>query len=161
HRVRKGGLGNGAGVVGERGVLDGVRAPSPAPPPGKPGERGSRMCLVLGRELTARVPAGGLARVESGGCRVNSMNKRDAARLLRKLQTPAEARLWAALRRNQLDRLHFRRQQPLGKFIADFYCDAARLAVEVDGDIHDLPDQAAWDADRDVAFAMMGITVLR
>jgi very-short-patch-repair endonuclease len=89
------------------------------------------------------------------------VNQRTAARLLRRLQTPAEERLWSALRRHQLEGLQFRRQHPLGGFIADFYCHEAHLAVEVDGGIHSQPNQAAWDRDRDAAFALMGIAVRR
>jgi very-short-patch-repair endonuclease len=89
------------------------------------------------------------------------MKQYQAARLLRRQQTPAEACLWAALRGHRLGGLHSRRQHPLGGFIADFYCPSAKLAVEVDGAIHHTPQQAAYDRDRDVAFALMGVTVLR
>jgi very-short-patch-repair endonuclease len=54
---------------------------------------------------------------------------------LRRIMTPAERLLWSRLRRNALG-FHFRRQAPVGKFILDFYCVKAKLAVEVDGDIH-------------------------
>jgi very-short-patch-repair endonuclease len=60
------------------------------------------------------------------------------ARELRKEMTPAEKLLWSRLRNKQLKGLKFRRQHPLGPFIADFYCAARRLVVEIDGDIHDL-----------------------
>jgi very-short-patch-repair endonuclease len=89
------------------------------------------------------------------------MKTRDAARLLRRAQTPAEMRLWEALRHHRLDGLHFRRQRPFGAFIADFYCHAARLVVEVDGGIHSTVDQIAHDRDRDELFASLGLYVLR
>lgn len=73
--------------------------------------------------------------------------------------TPAERRLWSALRRHQLDGLHFRRQQVIGGFIVDFYCDKARLAVEVDGPVHD--KQKEYDVERDKALAARQIRVLR
>ena len=57
------------------------------------------------------------------------------ARALRRQLTPPEARLWTALRRKRLNR-HFRRQHPIGPYVLDFYCDAAKLAVEVDGESH-------------------------
>jgi very-short-patch-repair endonuclease len=57
------------------------------------------------------------------------------ARELRRKLTPPEARLWIALRQNKLG-LHFRRQHPIGPYILDFYCDAVKLAVEVDGEGH-------------------------
>ena len=58
------------------------------------------------------------------------------ARNLRGNMTDAEARLWHALRRDQLNGLHFRRQHPVGPFTLDFYCPSLRLAVEVDGGQH-------------------------
>lgn len=58
------------------------------------------------------------------------------ARELRQDMTPAEELLWSHLRRKQLNGLKFRRQHPLGSFIADFYCAEYRLVIEIDGDIH-------------------------
>ena len=57
------------------------------------------------------------------------------ARQLRRKLTPPEARLWVALKTKKLG-VHFRRQHPIGPYILDFYCDAAKLAVEVDGQGH-------------------------
>ena len=54
----------------------------------------------------------------------------------RRHATPAESRLWSAIRSRQLDGAKFRRQVWLGPFIADFFCPEARLIVEVDGDTH-------------------------
>jgi very-short-patch-repair endonuclease len=66
---------------------------------------------------------------------------------MRRAATPAERRLWQALRKYQLGGLKVRRQVPLGPFIADFYCQAARLVVEVDGISHiDSPSDATRDA---------------
>jgi very-short-patch-repair endonuclease len=59
------------------------------------------------------------------------------ARELRQKLTPLEKILWSRLRNRQLSGLKFRRQHPLGPFIVDFYCAAHRLAVEIDGGIHD------------------------
>jgi very-short-patch-repair endonuclease len=61
--------------------------------------------------------------------------------------TPPEARVWDAVRGRQLG-YKIRRQNPIGRFIVDFYCAQAKLAIEVDGDTHDAPDQAAYDAAR-------------
>ena len=58
------------------------------------------------------------------------------ARELRRTMTPAEARLWTRLRNRRLSGLKFRCQHPLGRYIADFYCAAHRLVVEIDGGIH-------------------------
>jgi very-short-patch-repair endonuclease len=73
--------------------------------------------------------------------------------------TPEEALLWSRLRGNRLRGLHFRRQQLVHGFIADFYCHGAGVAVEVDGGIHDT--QVEYDAARNVAFAAIGLLVLR
>ena len=81
------------------------------------------------------------------------------ARELRQEMTPAEKLLWSRLRSKQLNGLKFRRQHPLGPFIADFYCAAHRLVVEVDGDIHDL--QAERDAARTEQFEQHGYRVIR
>jgi len=58
------------------------------------------------------------------------------ARRLRKTPTDAEIRLWSRLRRKQLEGARFRRQQPIGPYVADFFCPEARLIVEVDGGQH-------------------------
>lgn len=72
--------------------------------------------------------------------------------------TPAEKLLWSWLRRNQLG-YHFRRQQIIAGFIADFYCDAARLVVEVDGGVHE--QQTDYDESRAEMFTQWGIFTLR
>ena len=63
--------------------------------------------------------------------------KLSLAKQLRHKMTPAERALWMALRRNGLDGFHFRRQQVIDGFIVDFYCDAAKLAIELDGTVHE------------------------
>ena len=87
--------------------------------------------------------------------------KLERAKQLRRNMTPAEKRLWAALRRNQLDGLHFRRQQIIDGFIVDFCCHAAGLVVEVDGPVHDEAEQADYDAERDRILAARGLHLLR
>jgi len=69
-----------------------------------------------------------------------------ASKLLRQRMTPAEQVLWSALRAHQLAGLKFRRQHPVGPFIADFACPAKKLIVKVDGGIH--RDRAEYDAAR-------------
>jgi very-short-patch-repair endonuclease len=83
----------------------------------------------------------------------------DMARQLRKRATPEERLLWQQLRARRFEGLHFRRQQVIDGFVADFYCHAARLIVEVDGPIHD--DQREHDAYRDRALADNGLCVVR
>jgi very-short-patch-repair endonuclease len=82
-----------------------------------------------------------------------------AARSLRQNLTPAEGHLWEALRNKQLMGLRFRCQHPVGRFILDFYCPACKLAIEVDGSIHDL--QQAQDEARSKEIESHGYEVLR
>jgi len=82
-------------------------------------------------------------------------------RELRTESTDAETRLWVCLRDRRLLGFKFRRQHALDKFIADFYCDEARLAVEVDGGQHDEQSQAVYDKKRSELLEAEGITVLR
>ena len=77
---------------------------------------------------------------------------------MRRQPTPAEARLWSALRGNALG-VRFRRQHPVGQFILDFWCPAARLVVEVDGGIHET--QQERDAERDLLLAYHGCHTIR
>jgi len=81
------------------------------------------------------------------------------ARELRQEMTPAEKLLWSRLRNKQLNGLKFRRQHPLGPFIADFYCAAHCLVLEIDGDIHDL--QPERDAARTEQLEQYGYRVIR
>jgi very-short-patch-repair endonuclease len=82
-----------------------------------------------------------------------------AARRLRQSLTPAEQTLWQALQNRQLGGLRFRCQHPLSSFIADFYCPACKLIIELDGDIHD--SQQAYDAERTQKLNQLGYRVLR
>ena len=70
--------------------------------------------------------------------------------------TPAEKILWQELRADKLG-VHFRRQQVIAGFIADFYCHKAGLVVEVDGDIHDL--QQEEDTRREMVLREMGLRI--
>ncbi|MDE1969046.1 MAG: endonuclease domain-containing protein [Alphaproteobacteria bacterium] len=58
------------------------------------------------------------------------------ARKLRQTPTDAETRLWSRLRRQQVDGFRFRRQQPIGRYVVDFFCPEAKLIIEVDGGQH-------------------------
>jgi very-short-patch-repair endonuclease len=83
------------------------------------------------------------------------------ARQLRLEASLPERILWQALKRRQLAGLRFRRQHPVGPYILDFYCVAARLAVEIDGESHNFAERAAKDAARDRWLAANGIRVIR
>ncbi len=83
------------------------------------------------------------------------------AKLLRRNQTDAEKKLWHHLRNRQLAGAKFRRQQPFGPYILDFYCAEARLAIELDGGQHSAPDGIKNDIQRDEYLKKEGVSVLR
>jgi very-short-patch-repair endonuclease len=87
-------------------------------------------------------------------------DKTDFARKLRRNMTEAESILWRSLRGSALG-MKFRRQVPIGKFIADFLCVEHRLIVELDGRPHDDEAQKAHDAARDAWLIEHGYRVLR
>src|SRR5579883_2859889 len=75
------------------------------------------------------------------------------ARKLRKSPTDAEIRLWSRLRRKQIEGFRFRRQQPIGRYIVDFFCPEAKLIIEVDGGQH--AERQAEDAARTIGLRPM------
>jgi len=83
----------------------------------------------------------------------------EIAREFRKEPTKSEAILWQALRGKKLDGVKFRRQQPVGYFVVDFYNSVYRLVVEVDGLIHD--NQVEADRARQDILELVGLNVLR
>jgi adenine-specific DNA methylase len=85
----------------------------------------------------------------------------EIARKLRKQQTKSEAILWEALRNRKLEGKKFRRQHPIGKFVVDFYCDAERLIVEVDGSIHEQPEHQELDRQRQALLESLGLRFVR
>ena len=72
-----------------------------------------------------------------------------------------EAALWFQLKGRKLDDIHFRRQCPFGPYILDFYCSAAKLAIELDGYSHGVEGAAAHDAARDAWLRAQGVETLR
>lgn len=84
----------------------------------------------------------------------------DLARRLRLRQTKTEGILWASLRNRKLGEAKFRRQRPLGRYIADFYCYDVRLVIELQGEVHNLAEQQAYDAVRQEIIEQRGIRVL-
>lgn len=83
----------------------------------------------------------------------------EVARDFRKEPTESEAVLWKALRGKGLDGVKFRRQQPIGPFIVDFYNSDYRLVIEVDGPTHDL--QIETDRVRQEILEKLGLRVVR
>jgi very-short-patch-repair endonuclease len=82
----------------------------------------------------------------------------EVAREFRRQPTRSENLLWQELRGGKLG-ARFRRQQPIGPFVVDFFCAAADLIVEVDGPVHE--DQVARDAERQALLETCGYRVLR
>jgi very-short-patch-repair endonuclease len=89
-------------------------------------------------------------------------------RELRKNETPYEKQLWGLLKGRQFASYKFRRQHPFiyqsiqGRksfFIADFYCPAASLIIELDGKIHEF--QKGYDETRDFVLSQLGLTTIR
>ncbi|MDF1601576.1 endonuclease domain-containing protein [Mesorhizobium sp. YIM 152430] len=84
--------------------------------------------------------------------------KRSFARSMRREPTEAENRLWHELRGRRLDRIKFRRQVPVGRYVVDFVCLEAMLVVELDGSQH---AESAHDMVRDAELKARGFRVLR
>lgn len=82
------------------------------------------------------------------------------AESLRYRMTPTEELLWEQLKGKQLG-VKFRRQHPLGIYIADFYCHQHKLVIELDGSIHHLPEIAQNDIIRQTNLELDGLKVLR
>jgi very-short-patch-repair endonuclease len=83
----------------------------------------------------------------------------ERAREMRTQMPAAELRLWSKLRGDQINGLRFRRQHRIGSYLADFYCHAAKLAIELDGDSHD--ERREYDEKRTYWINQSGIEVIR
>jgi len=83
------------------------------------------------------------------------------ARRQRQLSVNAEAIIWRALRDRRCGNFKFRRQVPIGTYIADFVCFEKKLVVEIDGPSHEEEGQRLHDATRDQWFRREGFRVLR
>ncbi len=113
---------------------------TPGPFPGREGEKNVPIKnIVIGQKLCP------------------GMGER--AKELRRGMTPEEKAQWQHLRANRLGGFHFRRQQVIDGYIADFYCHASGLIIEVDGDSH--KGQIGYDKDRDAHLVTRGFKILR
>lgn len=81
------------------------------------------------------------------------------ARQMRREPNPAERRMWRLLRNRRLAGFRFRRQHPIGPYIADFYCAVAHLVVELDGETHIGNEEA--DKRREEYLRSQGLRVIR
>lgn len=85
----------------------------------------------------------------------------DTARELRQKATEAEKLLWDRLRRKHVSGLKFRRQHPIKFYVVDFCCPRVHLIVELDGSVHDDPDNAFLDRERETNLMTWGYAILR
>ncbi|MCF8880545.1 DUF559 domain-containing protein [Hyphobacterium sp. SN044] len=93
--------------------------------------------------------------------REQETRSREFARQMRSELTNAEAILWAQLQKRQLKGWHFRRQHPVGHFIADFACAKAKLVIEVDGATHGSDRELTRDEKRTAFLESRGWRILR
>jgi very-short-patch-repair endonuclease len=82
------------------------------------------------------------------------------AKQQRRSMSPPEVRLWALLRRSPSG-IRFRRQHPIGPYVADFYCPAAKLVIEIDGLVHDFAAPAARDEARNEYMRQLKLEIIR
>ncbi|MGB7001728.1 MAG: HsdR family type I site-specific deoxyribonuclease [Halobacteriota archaeon] len=94
-----------------------------------------------------------------GGMDFTGMIKR--VRDLRKNQTEAEIIFWELVKNKKLLGLKFRRQHQIGHYIVDFYCHSERLIIELDGEVHNTPEQKTKDGKRDKYLKSLGNRILR
>jgi len=87
------------------------------------------------------------------------MERGEFARNLRRRPTRAEDVLWERLRGSRFHGAKFRRQVPFDRFVVDFYCHAAKLAVELDGKQHEWFSD--YDAGRTEVLERLGVRVIR
>lgn len=85
----------------------------------------------------------------------------DLKRKLRSDATLAEHKLWFFLKAKKLGGFKFRRQHGIGPYIVDFYCSEKRMVIEIDGDIHALPENIKKDYLRTGYLKKLGLQVLR
>ena len=82
------------------------------------------------------------------------------AEALRKNMTVAEKIIWERLSKNQLA-VRIRRQHPIWKYIADYYCHELKFVIEIDGGIHLLKENKEYDIGREITLNEFGIEIIR
>src|SRR5689334_18148518 len=106
--------------------------------------------MSLPPPLWGRAGEGGMPHHEIG------KRQRYRAKQLRRTMTRAETLLWRRLKAHRLAALGFRRQSPIGNYIADFVAHSCKVVVEVDGESHDFEERLRYDDRRDRWFASQG-----
>jgi very-short-patch-repair endonuclease len=90
----------------------------------------------------------------------NTKEMKEVRRYLRANMTYCEKIVWMYLRKKQMG-VKFRRQHSIDNYVIDFYCPRLKLAVEIDGDVHDLPYKRKYDKERQNHIEKYGIRFLR
>ena len=91
----------------------------------------------------------------------NKRKELEKRRKLRKEETYVEKIVWLHLRDRQILGYKFRRQYSVDHFVIDFYCPELKLAVEIDGDVHEIPEQKDYDKARQKYLEKFGINFIR
>jgi very-short-patch-repair endonuclease len=91
----------------------------------------------------------------------NNPTMKDRRRALRHNLSKAEAIMWKRLSRRQMHGCKFRRQHSVDQYVLDFYCPELKLAIEIDGDSHFVPDADISDKERQKYIETFGIRFLR
>lgn len=152
----------GVGIV----VVAPEPAPTPTPTPG-PSPWPSIAYAMSGKQGEGSSVLTQFDQLRGRVWKGTSDNKRSShtivehARDMRRVPTPAEKKLWDALKESKIDGVRFRRQHPVGNYILDFYADAFKLAVEVDGEIHNDPALKEYESHRTEDLNSRGISVMR
>jgi len=133
-------------------------APPPQPSPGS-GE-GVNLATPQTRTPSPKLGEGrgGLSVTAEAKTRRTQPRSLASARRLRRNLTDAEQRLWKHLRQRQINGFHFRKQCPVGPYVADFACLSAKLIIEVDGGQH---AESVTDKVRDAWFTAHSYRTLR
>jgi very-short-patch-repair endonuclease len=91
----------------------------------------------------------------------NKRKELEKRRKLRRKETYVEKIVWLHLRGRQILGYKFRRQYSVDHFVIDFYCPELKLAVEIDGDVHEIPEQKNYDKARQKYLEAFGIKFVR
>jgi len=159
------------GVSGQEAVLL-LRGTTPQPTtPHPPPQRGggvfipqinSNPLVKEGENDSPPGSGGGGGGHLAGDSRIhNRPDLKHLRKSLRNESTHAERKLWSALKQSQLGGYKFSRQHSVGRYIIDFYCASARLAVELDGESHFTDEAKDYDRERTTFLNMLNIKVIR
>jgi len=148
----------------EREKLEIAKIPSPSPSQREGDKKNSlEVPRPLGEGFRERENQESRESIEDlgykGGLAVTTLLEQ--VRELRKNQTSAEKVFWEIVRTKRFLGLKFRRQHQIGNYIVDFYCHDRKLVIELDGEIHNQPEQQQRDRQRTEYLNSLGLTVLR